>query len=276
MNFACNYAIARFLPYSETGEFVNVGVVLMSAEAQFFDFVLTRKRQRVTRFFQELDRRVYKIGLRYFREELGSLAATLRLQHWQRTNRPMNEYSLSVFNELVKPRESIFRFSPGRTTLAADPAMKLQELYDFYVERQFATKEHHETVMAHRLRQLFSEYNLAQFYKAETVGDETYEVTLPFVHERAGKPIKAVKPLNLDRETSTKIFEHGDLWINRVKRLKQIGRIPDEMLFTVDSPTRGHEQRNAFEQVCRELERENAKIVPFEDKAAVISFAKLA
>lgn len=39
----CNYAVVRFLPYRETGEFVNVGVVLYCREAGFFDVALEPK-----------------------------------------------------------------------------------------------------------------------------------------------------------------------------------------------------------------------------------------
>ncbi|HVK54151.1 MAG TPA: DUF3037 domain-containing protein, partial [Burkholderiales bacterium] len=34
MNIACHYAIVRFLPFVETGEFANVGVVLFSPNAR--------------------------------------------------------------------------------------------------------------------------------------------------------------------------------------------------------------------------------------------------
>jgi hypothetical protein len=34
--FVCNYAIARFRPYRETAEFVNVGVVLLCPPTGFF------------------------------------------------------------------------------------------------------------------------------------------------------------------------------------------------------------------------------------------------
>ena len=38
--FAYRYAIVQFQPYSETGEFANVGVVLVCPETGFFDFKL--------------------------------------------------------------------------------------------------------------------------------------------------------------------------------------------------------------------------------------------
>lgn len=58
--FACRYAIVQFAPHVETGEFANVGVVLMCPQTGYFDFKLqTRKHKRVTDFFDELPRDVY-------------------------------------------------------------------------------------------------------------------------------------------------------------------------------------------------------------------------
>ena len=41
--FACHYAIIRFLPYPETQEFANVGVVLACPESGYFGFKLEKR-----------------------------------------------------------------------------------------------------------------------------------------------------------------------------------------------------------------------------------------
>ena len=58
--FACQYALLRFRPFVETGEFANVGVVLLAPEARFFGFKLLNKQRhgRITHFFHQLDRKV--------------------------------------------------------------------------------------------------------------------------------------------------------------------------------------------------------------------------
>ena len=54
--FVCNYAIARFRPYRETAEFVNVGVVLLCPQVDFFGHAFERRKyKRITDFFPELD-----------------------------------------------------------------------------------------------------------------------------------------------------------------------------------------------------------------------------
>src|SRR5512135_1840724 len=72
----CNYAIARFLPYRETGEFVNIGVVLTCPQVGYSDFLFEkRKYKRVTDFFPELDVEIFKSGLQAFLLELERLKA---------------------------------------------------------------------------------------------------------------------------------------------------------------------------------------------------------
>ncbi len=54
--FICNFAVVRFLPYPETEEFVNIGVVLACPQTGLFDYTLEkRRRDRITHFFPEME-----------------------------------------------------------------------------------------------------------------------------------------------------------------------------------------------------------------------------
>src|SRR5439155_17447405 len=74
--FVCNYAIARFRPYRESGELVNVGVALLCPQVDFFGYIFeSRKHKRITDFFPELDFEAFKAGLSGLLKELARLAA---------------------------------------------------------------------------------------------------------------------------------------------------------------------------------------------------------
>lgn len=74
---ACQYAIVRFAPFIETGEFANVGVVMMAAREGYFGFKLeTQRYGRVTRFFEELDVKLYRATLYDLRDELRRVAVS--------------------------------------------------------------------------------------------------------------------------------------------------------------------------------------------------------
>jgi hypothetical protein len=274
--FVCNYAIARFRPYRETGEFVNVGVVLLCPTMDFFGHLFERrKHRRITDFFPELDFEVFKAGLGGLLKELGRVSehkgegAQLILGDEARAR-------ISTFKELVRPREALFHFGEVGTVLAADPKAKLQELFDFHIKRQFARdREYQEIIMRRRLADFLQKVNLARFYRQDQrVGDETYNVILPFVHLQGNVPLKAIKPLHLDKPAPTDIYRHGDAWISAVRRLRQINRLPKEFLFAVKHPDTDGRRETATREVCAELESLGTVTMPFADTNRIAEFAR--
>jgi hypothetical protein len=73
------------------------------------------------------------------------------------------------------------------------------------------------------------------FIKAE-VGTDDFHVTIPFVHIEGDAPQVAIKPLNLNYADTTRIYDHGGHWVDRVNRLRRNRRMPAKMVFTVESP----------------------------------------
>lgn len=276
--FVCNFAIARFRPYRETGEFVNVGVVLLCPQLDFFGSVFEyRKHKRITDFFPELDIDVFKAGLGGLRKELGRICNQGEEKASQLVLGGEAQSRIGAFKELVRPRETLFHFGEIGTTFASDPKAKLQELFAFYVERQFARdREYQEIIMRRRLGEFLRKANLDQFYRQDQrVGDETYNVILPFVNFDGPTPRKAIKPLHLDKDSPTEIYRHGDAWISTVRRLSQIEKLPTEFLFTIKPPTGNRKREAAANDIRDELEKQNTVTVPFGDTDAILRFARV-
>lgn len=229
MNIFCNYAILRFLPYPETGEFVNIGVALFASNGDFL-FKIATKRQRVTRFFDRLDARIYIHARREIEEELA------RLSMFFAKHRENRSLQMSVFKHLIQPRETMMRFSePG--TLAVDtPRKALDNLFDHYVNHSFANKEYEEKILERQLGSLLASVNLKQRYKEERLGGSDYPVKFPFVLLDNGRAVQALKPLHLAHDEPAKIIEHGDSWVARIKRLQKAGRLADDTLFITAMP----------------------------------------
>ena len=144
MNFVCNYAVLRFLPYPETEEFVNLGIVLYCAERGFLGVKYeSQKFSRVTDFFPELQLEKYKAALHAMGAELA------RLERREAREPHQREQLRLVFRELIRPRESIFRFSGIKTVLTSDPEGHLQTLFNEYVLRHTVQPlESHEGEMS--------------------------------------------------------------------------------------------------------------------------------
>jgi hypothetical protein len=273
----CNYAIARFRPYRETGEFVNVGVVLLCPQLDFFGHTFERrKHKRITDFFPELDFDIFKTGLGGLLKELARVAGR-NDDTRQFVTDAEAQMRIAAFKELVRTRESLFHFSEVGTVLADNPKVKLEELFDFYIKRQFARdREYQEIIMRRRLGDFLQKVNLARFYKQDQqVGDDNYHVVLPFVHYEGDKPRKAIKPLHMDKPMTTDIYRHGDAWISTVRRLQQINRLPKEFLFAVRFPGANAKGQAAAEDICSELEKLGTQTVPFADTEAIRRFAQV-
>ncbi len=274
----CNYAVLRFRPYQETGEFVNLGVVLFAHAAQFLDFrVETQRHRRVTDFFPELDVARFRLARATFRKEVLRVKELLFVP-----SATLNEQErLGVFRELVRPRESVFRFAEVGTVLAEDPEAKLEELFQRYVHRQFAqTTEYQEVTMARRLGDILQAHDLIKHFRRNAmVGNETFHTKFPFVSEHlnpAGAPIQAIKPLDLDRDEPTKIYDHGDAWIQRVKRLRQVGQAPDRLMFTIRLPKDDPKRLDAANTIRAELSAQGVSVAAEEDETLVLDFARSA
>lgn len=274
----CNYAIARFRPYRETGEFVNVGVVLVCPQVNYFGYLFeTRKYKRITDFFPELEVEIFKAGLEGLMKELARV--TGREHEEQLHQLVLHEEAkagVARFRELVRPREALFHFGETGTVLTADPRAKLQELFHYYIKRQFARdREYQEVIMRRHLADFFRKNDLERQFKTDQrVGDDTYQVVLPFVRLEGNTVSKAIKPLHLDKEGPTDIYRHGDAWISTVKRLRHINRLPKQFLFTVKTPKANPKRVAAADDICRELQGLDTFAVPFADTRRILEFAR--
>lgn len=261
----CNYALVRFLPYRETGEFVNIGVVVYAPEVNYFGFRLVEKKnRRVRAFFPELDPAIYaaateslKRELERHREQFEAMAGLFG------GDRAVGE-GLTAFRSLLRRRESLLHFAEPGMKLGA-PDRTTDSLYAEYVQRSFAqTSAYQETVMRNRLRGWLREWGLRRRYKTEQrVGDQMYHLTLPFVHYEGQVPVVAVKPVDLNRSESTDVYDHGGMWVQRLRRLKDRGHLPARTVVPLAFPS--GVAREAAQDIAQELHNIGVQSADFSD-----------
>ncbi|MCI2262192.1 DUF3037 domain-containing protein [Xanthomonas indica] len=270
MRVPCQYAIIQFMPYPETGEFANVGVVLACPQLRFLDTRIApiKRTKRITDFFEGLEARVYREALRYIEGDLMRLGSAVNSGEVP---------ARLAFDEITRPREALIRFGATRTIMASDhPHKTLQLLYDRFVERDFATKEYHETTMRQRLDELLVTADLRAYFTDTFVGDEDYPVKFPFVSTGPTASQIVIKPLNLTQEEPYKIFEHGNLWISRINRLRKHRRLPKTVLFAIDKASDGKKRLKAAEEVAADLREAGAIVEPLVHTDAILKVAEMA
>lgn len=272
--FACQYALLRFRPFVETGEFANVGIALIAPEARFFGFRILKRYGRITQFFHQLDRQIYLDGRQLFKEEMDRFALELRrLALDGRKTQPDIVLARNLFAEVVRPREAMLQFADQRVVLAEDPKAKLLQLFDHYVERNFVTKEYQERLLENNVRKLLLNAQVGARYQREKVGTEDFAVNFPFVDMVEGKAERVIKPLYLAQGDSTKILTHGGQWVDKVRRLRKRNALPPKVLFPVTQPAANTKPYHAFQEIWQDLLAENVQVVAADDERQILKFA---
>lgn len=276
--FACNYAIVRFMPYVETGEFANVGVLLWIPKQKTLLFKLLRKRYgRITQFFEELDKQVYLKTMGDLDAELQRIQGLLSQGAVVTTNSNL-EYGFhkGIFEEIIRPRETVVRFSEQRAILSEDPAETLTALYDYYVGRNFVTKEYQEGIMEKGIKRLLDQENLGKRFQKRKIQDKVYSAIFPFVEEHDHKAMRVIKPLFLGQADSTAIIEHGGHWRLKVELLRKRQLLHGPVLFPVKGPEdakTGDHRDEAFEETRQSLEGEGIQLVDYTEHQKILDFA---
>ena len=272
---ACRYAIVQFVPYTETGEFANVGVVLACPETGFFDFKLqTRRYGRITGFFDELNRGVYLAAVKTMQTELERIQRMVVALPVDERRADMVRHLLGA---LTHPREAMVRFSTVRPILTASPAKQLTQLFDHYVDRAFATQEYVEQTITKRIQTLLDGLTLPAPFKNERIGDDQIHATFPLVQRVEGQLTKVIKPFNLTQNEPNRIFDHGAVWLDKVRRLRKRKLLPHEVLFAVAAPPAADRNRyGAYREICVELQNEGVRLALQDQEDKILAFVNKA
>lgn len=273
---ACHYSIIRFLPFVETGEFANVGVVLFAPQARRFAFrILSARVGRITAFFEHVDVPFVRNAIRAFEEELTRVGEAFKAAGTDRRFRELDmNRSMALWHELLKPRETILRLGESRVVMANDPVQKLKELFAFYVERDFVTREYQEQVLERAVRRLLHSVDLSGRFVPSVVGNDEYHTRFPFVELADGTPLKAIKPLHLTHSDAARIIDHGGQWAVRVGALRKRGLLPKEVLFAIDADGEADTPRGRAQlDVIDHLRQLDVRVAPLAEPQQIITFA---
>lgn len=247
--YACKYSLIQFAPFRETDEFANIGVLLACDDQRFFDFrIETRQTKRYTHFFHNLDVSFYKFAAKSYEQKLEEVQLALHKNSYQKP--------LEVFDTVVQPREPVIRFGAPRVLLTSDPKQELDRLFQHYVRLGFTDKANHKYEYEKRIKGWLNELNLVpeKRFKNAQIGMPEYNLKLPFV-QKFDQKTKIIQPFLFNQTTPTKLYQYADEWLGKFKRLKQLGCLPDERLFTikVDGINPEFQQKDTLQKILKDL-----------------------
>src|ERR1019366_620549 len=154
---SCSYYLVRYGPHAEREEFLNIGLLLYSAEEQFLDCLFTDDLRRVKRFHPQADLQLLHELQSHFEQQIQ--------QH---------EDNLQGFLEGMQQSLShIIQLAPERPVLAAEPQAQLAQLFARLVGNRQAEFPAADTRM--RIKQHLVE----SLRRARVLSDRRFEKHIP-------------------------------------------------------------------------------------------------
>jgi hypothetical protein len=277
-----DFATIGFRPFPETQEFVTMGVVALDTAARQFDFVLqdARKTGRVLAMFPNAGKALYREARVKLEVELASIRNAVNGQGADVPLFPVfRDKGDGLFAAITSPREGVFCFPVKGRRMAAAMDDVLAALKIRFIDQDGLTAQQAvEQQMAKDLCKVLKDANILPAYKRDVkIGPEEYQVSFALAHVTGnGMADRALRPLNFDLATSTDIFNHGDEWTQKMKRLKRLGYRPDRCLFTAREPRdEAGLCREAFRQIQNELLGDDVVLVGEHETDKVVDFARL-
>lgn len=261
------YAVVRFMPFAETEEFANVGIVLWGTKPNVIRTKLAPAPfQRINSFFDDLDGNLYRQARYYMELELKRITSF--------ANQVGPKQLDDVMFEVTRKREGVMTFSETGAILGENADEVIDKLYKTYIGRDLPlTKEQREHKMVQELKTSLLKSPFK--YKERTLDAGFGNIKVPLV-TNIGANLRAIKPMAFNQPKPMDIADHGDKWIARIRHAIEAGSIkPDDFLFTVEAPkTSKDEQQRAFETICKGMTALGVNVIPFKDRSKVIAFAE--
>lgn len=266
--YACQYKIVRFMPFVETGEFANIGILLFCPSMSQLEFRLAPTRfGRVTQFFHGMDASVYKEVISTLGKEFDRIQKLMAIDEAARAK--------DIFNELSRSKGGVIHFSNARVLMADGLKEAVDDLYSHFIGRSFNTKKYRETILVHNLRNTLKQVNLDHVYKDAKVNAGIIHVHLPFVHQEDGVLKGGIKPIAFDQSTVERSVKHADSWLSQAEHLIDADVDAKDLLFTLDFESvsdKGLEKYlRKFQSKLSDLGIETANA---HDKSSIIKFAR--
>ena len=265
--FACQYKIVRFAPFVETEEFANVGILVFCPAKSQLEFRLAPTRfGRVTQFFHNMDKNVYKTVMTTLESELDRAKALL--------GKESSEIGKAIFTELTRPKGGVVCFSDTRVLLTEDIALEADRLFAHFIGRSFNTRDYREKHLEKALRKTLKSINLDKVYKKATLDAGLIEITLPFVRKDNCLTKGAIKPLAFDQSTTSNAVKHADQWLSQAEHLIEGGTDAKDLLFALDMQSATDKRLQSYlERFRKKLDLIGVQTAEVQDENRIVEFA---
>jgi len=263
------YSFVKFKPYIETGEFVNVGLLMCEPEKRKLTYQLVAKNdKRVNNFF-------YRSSIfNNIRDTINEELQYITSQVFNCTPQEMATF----FHHYIDVKEGIVQYSNAAIGLVDDPQAYFNDLYTKYIHLAGVKPENQETIMVKHFKELFKAEDdvVLSNYRQHTVRGELAKFTLPLAlkEENGQEILKAVKPLAFDQIESPSMIEYCDNWVSKINRANEEGLLKKEnILFALDTADTAN-KINILNIIKKTFDNFKIQHIDWNEQNTLLEFAK--
>lgn len=217
MKTAYSFSVLRYVHDPMTQEFVNIGVAVYAAEAQYLRVQCTTHYGRITRLFRKIDGSRFRQLTRYVQDQINAMGAKL-------PGELPFEPALAIETILARvlpPDDSSLRFAAAGVGLSGDLDRTLAELYERYVERyagggEEQRREDEDVWRTFRDSLAVRQVPVRLTPKKITGADYEYE----FAHAWKNGSWHVYEPVSFDMVEGASIVDKANKWLGRVTSLR--------------------------------------------------------
>lgn len=219
MKTTYTFSVVRYVHDVVSGEFVNVGVVLYAPDVKFVQAKCTRKFNRLSRLFIEVNGTHFRSLMSYIEERIESYARVLQ-QGLEFDKNPINVSQ--IISAYFAVDDSSIQFSSVGGGLTNDPERTLTDLFDRYVERYNPDRPRNNRDD----QEVWSVYKKALKAKGVLSKLKPRVIVAPnfeyeFDHCWRNGELRAMEPASFDYDNPEKIYDKANRWLGRLLNLAE-------------------------------------------------------
>lgn len=230
-----SYRILRYVHDTGTGEFLNVGIVLMAPRAMYFQAKVKSAISRVKAAFPGIDTNTFKLRMRRVQSCFDTLAEG-DLSAGQSRLVASERAIEDVVHRVIPADDSSLQWSPTGSGLTADPAATLASLYKRFVSKYDADGSHvrkDDDVWKH-FRQELKRRNVLPQLEEKTIA--VSDDSVRFTHAWKNGVWHCYEALSFDLATEEGIKDKAVKWLGQVNSV-QNSTDPFNVYFLVGAPS---------------------------------------
>lgn len=218
MKTAYTYTLLRYVHDAASGEFANVGVVLLAPEGRFAGALCRDTIGRLRQMFPDMDRDGFKSLLRYIGSQIDKVGERLR------TELPLEAIPAdagALARSVLPHDDSALQWSPVGGGLCADPAAKLEELFARYVTRydeKQPAKGRNDDEVWNRFKRALDVRHVTGRLQPKKISGADDEVE--FAHAYKNEQWHCFEPISLDLALAESIRDKAHRWLGQMMGVK--------------------------------------------------------